>query len=64
MVKPFKEVLYDEDSNAGMELQMVPKLKYEHLHINSFSAMRVDLAAQVVEYVSFLYLLIAIFVRC
>ena len=43
---------------------MVPKLKYEHLHINFFSAMRVDLAAQVVEYVSFVRLLTAIFVRC
>eukprot|EP00731_Ephydatia_muelleri_P009106 Em0004g1444a len=40
---------YDEDSNAGMGLRMVPKLKYEHLHINSFSAMRVDLAAQVLS---------------
>ena len=55
---------YDEDSNAGMGLQMVPKLKFEHLHINSFSAMRVDFAAQVVEYVSFACLLTAIFVRC
>ena len=38
---------YNEDSSAGMGLRMVPKLKYEHLHISSFSAMRVDLAAQV-----------------
>lgn len=28
-------------------LAMVPKLKYEHLHLTSFSKMRVDLAAQV-----------------
>ncbi len=26
---------------------MVPKLKYEHIHLTSFSKMRVDLAAQV-----------------
>ena len=26
---------------------MVPKLKFEHLHLTSFSKMRVDLAAQV-----------------
>ena len=38
---------YEEDSSVGLGLRMVPKLKYEHLHINSFSAMRVDLAAQV-----------------
>ena len=38
---------YEEDSSVGLGLGMVPKLKYEHLHINSFSAMRVDLAAQV-----------------
>eukprot|EP00731_Ephydatia_muelleri_P024487 Em0016g758a len=37
---------YEEDSSVGLGLRMVPKLKYEHLHINSFSAMRVDLAAQ------------------
>ncbi|KAL5469038.1 hypothetical protein EMCRGX_G030227 [Ephydatia muelleri] len=40
---------YNEDSSAGMGLRMVPKLKYEHLHISSFSAMRVDLAAQVLS---------------
>ena len=26
---------------------MVPKLKFEHIHLTSFSKMRVDLAAQV-----------------
>ena len=38
---------YNEDYSAAMGLRMVPKLKYDHLHISSFSAMRVDLAAQV-----------------
>ena len=38
--------------NAGMVTQtpglsIVPKLKYEHIHLNNFSKMRVDLAAQV-----------------
>ena len=28
-------------------LTALPKLKYEHVHLNSFSKMRVDLAAQV-----------------
>ena len=28
-------------------LSMVPKLNYEHLHLTTFSKMRVDLAAQV-----------------
>ena len=28
-------------------LLMVPKLKYEHVHLTSFSKMRVDLAVQV-----------------
>ena len=28
-------------------LSLIPKLKYEHLHLTSFSKMRVDLAAQV-----------------
>ncbi len=30
-------------------LSLVTKLKYEHLHLTSFSKMRVDLAAQVCE---------------
>ena len=28
-------------------LSLVPKIKYEHIHLTSFSKMRVDLAAQV-----------------
>ena len=40
------------ESNAGRitetpGLSMVHKLKYEHLHLTSFSKMRVDLAVQV-----------------
>lgn len=42
--------LYYRDSGkikvAG-GLSLVPKLKYEHIHLTSFSKMRVDLAAQV-----------------
>ena len=30
-------------------LSLVPKLKYEHLQVSSFSKMRVDLAAQVMK---------------
>ena len=28
-------------------LSLVPKIKYEHVHLTSFSKMRVDLAAEV-----------------
>ena len=28
-------------------LSLVPKIKYEHVYLNNFSKMRVDLAAQV-----------------
>ena len=41
--------------NAGMctdtpGLSIVPKIKYEHIYLTSFSKMRVDLAAQVSVY--------------
>ena len=39
--------LYTKDNGKGSGLSMVPKLKFEHLHLTSFSKMRVDLAAQV-----------------
>ena len=50
--------------NAGAQtntpgLSLVPKLKYEHVFLTSFSKMRVDLAAQVKIihiYVNALYL--------
>lgn len=34
-------------STSTPELSLVPKLKYEHVYLTSFSKMRVDLAAQV-----------------
>lgn len=37
--------LYSRNSVTGLSL--VPKLKYEHVYLTSFSKMRVDLAAQV-----------------
>ena len=40
--------LYDKDRGKGTGLALVPKLKFEHLHLTSFSKMRVDLAAQVI----------------
>ena len=40
--------LYYKDSKRGVRL--VPKLKYELVHLNSFSKMHVDLAAQVSYY--------------
>ena len=42
--------LYQSDGGAMRDaagLAMVPKLKYEHVNLTSFSKMRVDLAAQV-----------------
>lgn len=42
--------LYHQDSSARKSaggLSLVPKLKYEHVYLTSFSKMRVDLAAQV-----------------
>ena len=42
--------LYFRDAGAQREaagLALIPKLKYEHIHLTSFSKMRVDLAAQV-----------------
>ena len=39
--------LYDRDTQAGMGLRILPKIKYEHIRLTSFSKMRVDLAAQV-----------------
>ena len=41
---------------------MVPKLKYEHIHLNSFSKMGVDLAAQVYNVIYNLYSVILLFV--
>lgn len=44
------EKLYKEDTRAGIAatgLHLVPKLKFEHIFLSSFSKMRVDLAAQV-----------------
>ena len=40
-------ILYEQDHGRGSGLALVPKLKYEHVHLTSFSKMRVDLAAQV-----------------
>ena len=40
--------LYHRDTGKeAVGLRLVPKLKFEHVHLNSFSKMRVDLAAQV-----------------
>ena len=41
------EQLYELDTKAGKGLRLIPKLKYEHLNLTSFSKMRVDLATQV-----------------
>ena len=39
--------LYNRDTEPGMGIRMLPKLKFEHISLTSFSKMRVDLAAQV-----------------
>ena len=48
--------LYEHNrSDAG--LSHIPKLKFEHIHLTTFSKMRVDLAAQV-QYSSCIYFLL------
>lgn len=39
--------LYYRDAGRGTGMAMVQKLKFEHLYLNSFAKMRVDLATQV-----------------
>ena len=39
--------LYHRDTSPGMGIRIVPKLKFEHISLTSFSKMHVDLAAQV-----------------
>lgn len=39
--------LYLDKTDSVQSLSCVPKLKYEHIYLTSFSKMRVDLAAQV-----------------
>ena len=46
--------LYYRDMANAEDVRQVKKLKYEHIRLNSFSKMRVDLAAQV--YASFMVL--------
>ena len=41
--------LYKKDTEQGVGLKLIPKLKYEHISLTTFSKMRVDLAAQVLE---------------
>lgn len=41
------EELYVRNTGQNSGLVLLPKLKYEHVHLTSFSKMRVDLAAQV-----------------
>ena len=46
-VRQHLEALYCQDTESEEGLRLVPKLKYEHTYLSSFSKMRVDLAAQV-----------------
>ena len=39
--------LYDKDLARPSGLKLLPKVKKEHVKLNSYSRMRVDLAAQV-----------------
>ena len=48
--------LYEGDSGKASGLAMVPKLKFEHVNLTSFSKMRVDLAAQVITSLLFIYI--------
>jgi hypothetical protein len=39
--------LYDRNMGSGTGISMVTKIKYDHVFLNSFSKMQVDLAAEV-----------------
>ena len=41
------DLYHKETGQEAVGLRLVPKLKFEHIHLNTFSKMRVDLAAQV-----------------
>ena len=41
---------YNNRSSSTVGLALLPKLKYEHIYLSSYSKMRVDLAAQVSIY--------------
>ena len=41
---------YYKETTEAVGLRLVPKLKYEHVHLTTFSKMRVDLAAQVCRF--------------
>ena len=41
--------IYMKTSQSG-GLTTQPKLRYEHVYLNNFSKMRVDLASQVINY--------------
>ena len=43
--------LYEGDAGKCSGLTLLPKLKFEHINLTSFSKMRVDLAAQVILYI-------------
>ena len=55
--------LYMESKRNVQSLTLVPKLKYEHVFLTSFSKMRVDLAAQVCH-VLLHYVTILLHVKC
>ena len=40
-------MLYKAKENSGQRVHLLHKLKFEHVHLTSFSRMRVDLAPQV-----------------
>ena len=44
------ENFYIQDTTSTDGLRFVPKLKYEHIYLTSFSKMRVDFAEQVHNY--------------
>ena len=46
--------LYERDSGKASGLSMVPKIKHEHLYLNSFSKMRVDLGSNVSKNLDYL----------
>ena len=55
--------LYHCNAGTGTGLSMVHKLKQEHIHLTSFSKVRVDLAAQVILFDHFTHIYMCTFYR-
>lgn len=49
--KHLEDLYLQETRKESSGLRLIPKIKYEHVYLSSFSKMRVDLAAQVLKHI-------------